>query len=844
MATASTQTTRTRNAAAPPPPTRSTARASGSLPAPRFATAWAALVYIVASMTLAYPALAGQFLINPRSDQYKAGYAFREFAASWIRSGHGFPQWNPYLLGGLPYIAAMHGDIFYPTFVLRMVMPTDAAMTWEFVIHIVLAGLFTYQFLRAWGVSFHGALIGGLAYMMSGPIAAYASPGHDGKLFVSALLPLALLLVTRGMRDGKRWAWGALAITVGLAVLSPHPQLLQYLLLTSGAFALYLAFADTGAGRLDRSLAMRRLGLALGAVVIGLLIGAIQFLPLIHYEPWSPRGGGRGYEFASSFSMPIEELINTIVPQFSGILDLYWGRNGIHFHSEYVGAAVILLATAAIGAGTLKSFRRFWGGALIVSVLWALGGSTPFYRLVYVLVPGTHYFRAPSTMMFVSMFSVAVFAGLGVERILQHRTSTRFAIGWVAGAVVLGLLGATGALTSLGHAVASTFPAGFPPRDQAIDANAAAVAFGSVRSALALLIAAGICWSVATNKLGAKPAAIALAALVAVDLWSIERLYWIFDAPASKLFASDAAIDSVKADKEPGRVAAIDFFGAGINDADPTFVGDGLMAHSVRTLIGYHGNELDRYEKLLDKPAPDAGYPGPPYEMGGPQLDPAIWRHENVRYLYTTLPDSLIPQATTQFHWSEAPKKVVGPVQDAAGTIVYLYRLPGDNAAAWVATAIVKASDDQALATVRDARFDPSRAALVDPAVDPNASSPTTAPAPAPQKATTTVFQPGAIDVQLDTPATAGEALVVSENYYPGWSAVVDGKPAAAERMNYNLIGVPLAAGARAVQLRFTDAAYQTGRIVTIVAFLAGLIVWIGGGVLDRKAAIPAAEGA
>src|SRR5262249_34572249 len=142
-------------AAAPPARTPRPPAAPATLPSPRFGTAWATLVYAVAAMMLAYPALAGQFLINPRSDQYKAGYAFREFAASWLRTGHGFPQWNPYLLGGMPYVAAMHGDIFYPTFLLRMVMPTDRAMTWEFVIHIVLAGLFTYQFLRAWGVSFY-----------------------------------------------------------------------------------------------------------------------------------------------------------------------------------------------------------------------------------------------------------------------------------------------------------------------------------------------------------------------------------------------------------------------------------------------------------------------------------------------------------------------------------------------------------------------------------------------------------------------------------------------------------------------------------------------------------------
>ena len=79
----------------------------------------------MSTLLLAYPALGGAFLLNPLSDQYKAGYAFREFAASRLRSGQGFPQWNPFMEGGLPYIAAMHGDIFYPTFLLRMLLPTD-----------------------------------------------------------------------------------------------------------------------------------------------------------------------------------------------------------------------------------------------------------------------------------------------------------------------------------------------------------------------------------------------------------------------------------------------------------------------------------------------------------------------------------------------------------------------------------------------------------------------------------------------------------------------------------------------------------------------------------------------
>ena len=228
--------------------------------APRFALAWAALTYAVASLALGFPALAGRFLVSAHSDQYIAGYAYRDFAAQALRAGAGFPEWNPYLFGGVPYVAGMAGDIFYPTFLLRMALPTDVAMTWGFILHVFLAGLFTYGFLRAWGLGFHASLVGGMAYMMGGPIASYVSPGHDGKLYVSALFPLALWLIVRGVRDGRAWAWGGLALTIGLAVLSPHPQLLQYMLLASGSFALFLALGPDAKGvRPDRRTVITRL---------------------------------------------------------------------------------------------------------------------------------------------------------------------------------------------------------------------------------------------------------------------------------------------------------------------------------------------------------------------------------------------------------------------------------------------------------------------------------------------------------------------------------------------------------------------------------------------------------
>jgi len=102
-------------------------------------------------------------------------------------------------------------------------------------------------------------------------------------------------------------------------------------------------------------------------------------------------------------------------------------------------------------------------------------------------------------------------------------------------------------------------------------------------------------------------------------------------------------------------------------------------------------------------------------------------------------------------------------------------------------------------------------------------------------RATVSSYAPGAIDVKLDQPATEGQTLVVSENYFPGWHATVNGKSTPTGLTNYNLIGVPLAAGATTIELRFTDAAYIKGRIVTIVV-LAIALAWLAAAlVLDRR---------
>lgn len=781
--------------------------------APRFALGWAALTYALCTLALSYPILSGKFLVNPLSDEYIAGYAFREFGASMLRQTGHFPLWNSYLFGGLPFVAAMHGDIFYPTIILRALMPTDLAMSLAFALHVFLAGLFTYLFLRLAGLSFFASLIGGVAYMLTGIVAGLAAPGHDGKLYVSAIFPLTLWLLTHGIRDGRHWAWGALAVAVGLAVLSPHPQLLQYMLIASGSYALYLAISEARAGRIDRATAIRRLGFALGAVLLGAAIGAIQFVPVEQYVPWSPRAGGRGYSYATSFSFPPEELLNTYLPQFSGLLTAYWGRNFIHFHSEYLGVIPLMLAGAGLGAAKTRGFVRFWIGALVVALLWALGGFTPFYHLVYALIPGSKFFRAPSTIFYVVAFSVAVLAAFGVERIFAREIGPRYAIGWLIGGAAVVLLAVTGVLTDIGISLVSSIG-----RDAMVEANAPAVTLGALRSLLFVVIGAGLLILVIRGRLSIVAAGILFTVATAADLWSIERHYWMFSPPARTIYASNPIVEYIqKQDKiEPGRVYGLSVVQDSIVH-DPLLGYDGWMIHRVREVTGYHGNELGRYEELVN--SIDLQTTTKLQEVQRILLNPNVARLTNLQYLVTNSDQPLIQGMT----------KLMGPVRDAAGSTIYLYHMPGDNPPAWVTPVIVKAPDENVLPTLLNPRFDVGTAALFDTSAAVPGQQVTKLPAPLAIKANVTHYEPGHITIQLDSAAPAGSALMVSENYYPGWQATVDGKPATIGRADYVLMGVALPAGARTIDLTFHSTPYEIGKTITLIALALSVLAMITG---------------
>jgi hypothetical protein len=179
---------------------------------------------------------------------------------------------------------------------------------------------------------------------------------------------------------------------------------------------------------------------------------------------------------------------------------------------------------------------------------------------------------------------------------------------------------------------------------------------------------------------------------------------------------------------------------------------------------------------------------------------------------------------------------VAGPVTNAAGTRVSLYKLASEQPFAWVAPVITKYPDDVVLQAASQPTFGTYQVAILDTSAAVKAETITALPAPLAITATAAEYRPGRFTVKLSAPAPAGSALVASENYYPGWTATVDGKPAEVFRTNYVLMGVPLPQGATTVEFTFDNATYPKGRTITYAAVLLSLLLAAAGWAWDRRA--------
>jgi hypothetical protein len=658
-------------------------------------------------------------------------------------------------------------------------------------------------------------VVGGIAYQLSGIMASYVQPGHDGKLVVSALMPLVLLGLVGGMRDRRLAGFALSALGVGLSIFTQHVQITYYLLITAGLFALYLAF---GVGPLPTPERTRRLALALGAVILGFGIAGVQLLPVFAHMPYSARAVSvqGGFEGATSYAIPWVHIPEFFLKQFvgwgaGGEGSTYWGPNNIKLHSEYLGLPVIMLAILGAGAAGIDRRLRWWlAGIGLLFLLIGLGSGTPFYRLWWTVMPYVKQMRAPGMAFFVVAFVVSCFAAFGVERLERRAPQDEqrclsHARGWLIAAGVIMLLAVVAVFGNMARGLAVERAGAVAPR---------AIMAGALSSAIALALVAAVAWAGLRQRIRPLPWALGLALIVGADLWINARPYWTYSTFDKTLFRSDQIVERIKAGPSPTRVLDL---GAVPALRSPAYPGNLLMALDVPQLLGQHGLEMRYFDDVM----------GGIHEwrnVGNVHL----WDMFAVRWVTT-------PAGVQGLDSIPGYTRVLDGVTTSSGAPTNLYERRTPVPYAQVVPGAVSLDSASIVTAVGDPRLAYDRIVLLD--ARDRVTTPPVAQMPPPSAARASIshWEPGRMTIALEPAPTAPSYLVVAENWSPDWRATVDKAPVKVLRGNWTLITVPVPAGAKAIELAYVSPSFRRGELLTLLSLLIALAAVVGPGIATRR---------
>lgn len=683
------------------------------------------------------------------------------------------PVWNSYTYSGSPLLANGIAGALYPPNLAFVVLPPVVANNLTMLVSFLVAGTGAYVLARRTSGDAWAALVAGVAFAGSGFMFGHIV--HQAILASIGWLPWALygfdLCLERLTALHLAVGGGAVA----LSELAGQGQTFSTVVLAVAAYGLVMAGPDVRAfpRRSARSL-------AIGAtmILVGSGLAAIQLLPTLAIL--GADSYRLSYDVARSYSFSLSHLPLVVFPYLFGSTShvfpygaVYQGLWNVDELSGYVGTAA--LGFAAAGVTAVRTDRR--AAALVclgaVGLLLASAGGSPLGRALYC-VPVYGNFRDWGRYVVLCDLAVAVLAAHGAaalrssDRAARSRAARR---AWSVPALVVIVAAAVHLMGPVRR---------FEVRGLTAWAAIAVPLTGALAGALA-------CAAVARHLRWARAVAVGIVAsdlVLAFGGWRLDAV------SARRVDAVLARTATPSWGPRPRRSGIGRFLFAGEHTLASTssypdlsdveglrsangYVPLGLVPRDYATVVGqmdYEGNVAS---------------PSVLWQRGSHVLD--LLRVTTV--LIDPAATSSVPDATGTVPSAGAP---------VAGTTLTRYERIPALADAMIVGAVRAAPRDQVIKAVDGSvPFDPVSEALIESACQ-------SCPSGAPGGAGTVDHEIwGDGSIALDVAAERPGMLVVSEAWFPGWTASVDGRAVEARRADGLVIGVVIPAGAHRVTLQY-----------------------------------------
>jgi hypothetical protein len=715
-------------------------------------------------------------------DFYVQTYACCTYKARELLNAH-LPLWNPYVYSGHPFVADLQNSALYPPALLIILFGAPwgypvLALEIEAIVHVFLAGAFTYFLGRRLFQHRSAALVAAVVFAFGGYLSSFP-PLQLPILETAAWLPLVLLLLDVGLERLKHasrlgfWYCALGGAVFGVALLAGHAQTALYLFYVAAA---WYAFRAAGRGHPRwRSLFG---GFGVFAVTAGGL-AAVQLLPSLELMRLSIRASAAYQDLAVGFAL--KDLLQVVLPGMAG-----------SWSPLYVGilplAWVVFAWVAAFRTGDASPSRQwqrqvfFWTALACVALLLSFGDGTFLFGLFYLGVPGFDLFRAQERLALMFSLSLALLAGYGLRYFVSRVNSEQYAL---AAQVDLGHLLAA-FLAGMG-ALAVVLFFGATQASSGQEGNLAGSFLGIVLF-LGLVLGAGWLWNAfwRHRRWRTMPATGLLLGLIVLDLFTLNSRTNIQGRLPERQILSSPLIQTLQS--------------AGADQPFRVYHGSWYLMGNYGCVFGVEDTGGASQLQLAD------------YARFWAQLPmERAWELLNVRYVVTWQSELNVP-STVVYHTTTSK-----------GDEVYLHRLVQDAPRAWAVFAAEVVPDGEALARLARFDFDHYGVALLDAPLDPPLTG-----WPA-GEAQIHLLSRAAEEVRLEADMPARGLVVLSEVYYPGWQARVDGQKVPIRRVDTLLRAVELPAGHHEVVMEFRPSSVYLGAGLSLLTFvlLLGYTVWV-----------------
>lgn len=342
-------------------------------------------------------------------------YPWKTFSINSLKQGN-LPLWNPYNFSGTPLLANIQSAVFYPFNILYFLLPQIS--TWSLLVFLqpFLASFFTFLYARKIGVSRIGSAFSAASFAFSSFMTVWLEYNTIGQVIL--WLPLILLSIENLIIDkSKSFSIWSLILTFSLvaSLFGGHIQIFIYLFV----FSFIYSFIRGG-----------KSGFLLILFLLPLGLGAVQLIPSLELIGQAARSSHLYSDIIHKILIQPWQLAMMFVPDFFGnpatrnylISDTYIGK------VTSVGLVPLLFVLLAI-------FRK--KNQFIKFFLW-----TSFFILLFVTLNPFTYFlykfkipfisdSAPTLSIFLLCFSFSILSGFGVDSFREENWAFKKYLYWI-----------------------------------------------------------------------------------------------------------------------------------------------------------------------------------------------------------------------------------------------------------------------------------------------------------------------------------------------------------------------------------------------------------------------------